>query len=151
MADVVTPEVRSRMMAGIRGKDTAPEMTLRRGLHASGFRFRLHDRSLPGRPDMVFPRHRAVLFAHGCFWHGHDCHLFRLPSTRPDFWRSKIEANRKRDEAAEQALATLGWRRGEVWECAMKGRTALAPADVIRRCASWLQSGDVQCTVRGRE
>jgi DNA mismatch endonuclease (patch repair protein) len=151
MADIVTPEVRSRMMSGIRGKDTAPEKTLRRGLHALGFRFRLHDRTLPGRPDMVFPRRRAVLFAHGCFWHGHDCHLFRLPATRPDFWREKIENNRRRDAAAAQALASLGWRHGDVWECALRGRSALAPAEVLERCAAWLESSDRRCIVRGRE
>src|SRR3954470_16295918 len=90
MADVVSSGVRSRMMAGIRGTNTAPEMILRRALHAEGFRYRLHDRRLPGKPDMVFPRHHAVIFAHGCFWHGHDCHLFKWPSTRPEFWQTKI-------------------------------------------------------------
>lgn len=139
------------MMAGIRGKDTAPENTLRRGLYALGFRFRLHDRTLPGRPDMVFPRRKALLFAHGCFWHGHDCHLFRLPATRPEFWRGKIEATRQRDAAADKALAALGWRRGEVWECALKGRTALAHAEVLQRCAAWLESAETNCSVRGRE
>ncbi|MER8470442.1 very short patch repair endonuclease [Mesorhizobium sp. M1328] len=151
MADIVSPEVRSRMMAGIRGVNTRPEMILRLALHAGGFRYRLHDRRLPGRPDMVFPRRRAVLFAHGCFWHGHDCHLFRLPGTRPEFWREKIARNRERDDAAERALAGLGWRCGVVWECAIRGRTALALDDVIARCAAWLESGELQLTVRGRE
>lgn len=151
MADIVSPEVRSRMMAGIRGVNTKPEMILRLALHAGGFRYRLHDRRLPGRPDMVFPRRRAVLFAHGCFWHGHDCHLFRLPGTRPEFWREKIARNRERDEAAGRALAGLGWRSGVVWECAIRGRTALALDDVVARCATWLESGEPQLTVRGRE
>ena len=151
MADIVTPETRSRMMSGIRGKDTRPELILRRGLHAQGFRFRLHDRGLPGRPDMVFPRRRAVLFAHGCFWHGHDCHLFRLPSTRPEFWQGKITGNQVRDVSVEKALADVGWRQGIVWECAMKGRAALPIDDVIAQCAAWLCSDRPRLEIRGRE
>jgi len=151
MADMVTPEMRSRMMSGIRGRNTAPEMTLRRGLHAMGFRFRLHERTLPGRPDIVFPRWRAVLFAHGCFWHGHDCHLFRLPATRLDFWRSKIDSNRVRDEQAGKALVAAGWRQGVVWECAMKGRSALSPGDVLAACAAWLRSDATWLEIRGHE
>ena len=149
MADIVTPEVRSRMMSGIRGKNTRPELTLRRGLHAMGFRFRLHDRALPGRPDMVFPRRRAVLFAHGCFWHGHDCHLFRMPATRPEFWREKIAGNRARDELAGNALSAAGWRAGVVWECAIKGRTALPAEDVLATCAAWLRSDEPSLELRG--
>lgn len=151
MADIVTPDVRSRMMSGIRGKNTRPELTLRRGLHALGFRFRLHYRTLPGRPDIVFPRRRAVLFAHGCFWHGHDCHLFRLPTSRPEFWREKISANRMRDELTGNALADLGWRQGIVWECAIKGRTALPASEVLAMCAAWLRSNQHSLEIRGSE
>jgi DNA mismatch endonuclease (patch repair protein) len=150
MADVVPPDVRSRMMAGIRGTNTRPELVLRGGLHALGFRFRLHDRSLPGRPDMVFPRWRAVLFAHGCFWHGHDCHLFRLPATRPEFWRSKILGNRERDATVEGSLSSMGWRQIIVWECALKGRTAWPVADVVAECGTWLKSGEERREIRGR-
>ncbi|MGO7035105.1 very short patch repair endonuclease [Rhizobium ruizarguesonis] len=139
MADIVTPEVRSRMMAGIRGKNTKPELTLRRGLHAAGFRFRLHDRTLPGKPDIVFPKYRAVLFAHGCFWHGHDCHLFKWPSSRPDFWRAKIHRNREVDALASAALHTAGWRQGVIWECALKGKARLPIETVLSECATWLQ------------
>ncbi len=149
MADIVAPEVRSRMMAGIRGKDTKPEIILRKGLHAAGFRYRLHDRSLPGKPDMVFPRHRAVLFAHGCFWHGHDCHLFRWPSSRPEFWTAKITRNREVDARNEQALAAAGWRLGIVWECALKGRTRLPLADVLEACVRWLRSQETRLEIRG--
>jgi DNA mismatch endonuclease, patch repair protein len=149
MADVVSPDVRSRMMAGIRGTNTAPELILRRGLHAGGFRFRLHDRSLPGKPDLVFPRYRAVLFAHGCFWHGHDCHLFRMPSTRPEFWSAKIARNREVDQRTEDALTDLGWRIGIVWECALKGRQKLELAEVLARCAEWLRSDIPRLGVRG--
>jgi DNA mismatch endonuclease (patch repair protein) len=151
MADIVSPEVRSRMMAGIRGKDTKPEILLRRGLHAQGFRYRLHDRSLPGAPDMVFPRYRAALFAHGCFWHGHDCHLFRWPASRKEFWEAKITRNREVDARSEIALAAAGWRLGVVWECALKGRTRLPLADVLERCVQWLRSDAPRLEIRGGE
>lgn len=149
MPDIVTPEVRSRMMAGIRGKDTKPEIMLRKGLHAAGFRYRLHDHALPGRPDMVFPRHRAVLFAHGCFWHGHDCHLFRWPSSRQEFWTAKITRNREVDARSGKALAAASWRLGIVWECALKGRTRLPLGDVLEACAAWLRSDAARLEIRG--
>ena len=110
MADVVSAEVRSRMMAGIRGKNTKPEMIIRRGLHARGFRYLLHDKRLPGKPDLVLPKHRAVIFVNGCFWHGHDCPLFKWPKTRKGFWRTKIARNRENDESAVIALRRSGWR-----------------------------------------
>jgi DNA mismatch endonuclease (patch repair protein) len=150
MADVVTPEVRSRMMAGIRGANTKPELQLRSGLHRAGFRFRLHDRSLPGTPDMVFPKRRAVLFAHGCFWHGHDCHLFKWPSTRPEFWQAKINRNREVDARVDRALADAGWRRGVVWECALKGRNRQPAEAVIEGCAQWLRGTDLTLEIRGQ-
>lgn len=127
-------------MAGIRGKDTKPEMTLRRGLHKLGFRYRLHDRGLPGTPDMVFPRYRAVIFAHGCFWHGHECHLFKWPSTRKKFWYQKISRNKEIDETNIILLRQLGWRTGIVWECALKGKYKINIEEVIKRCADWLLS-----------
>lgn len=149
MADIVTAEVRSRMMSGIRGTNTKPELLLRKGLHALGFRFRLHDRSLPGKPDIVLPRYNAVIFAHGCFWHGHDCHLFKLPSTRPEFWQAKIVRNRAVDERTEAALTELGWRQAVVWECALKGKTRLPLEDVIQSCAEWLRSDQPRLEIRG--
>lgn len=149
MADIVPAEVRSRMMAGIRGSNTKPELVLRKGLHAKGFRFRLHDRNMPGKPDIVFPRFKAVIFAHGCFWHGHDCHLFKWPTTREDFWRAKIERNRKVDRRTEAALAAAGWRQGVVWECAIRGRTRLPLEDVISGCAEWLRSDWQSLKIRG--
>jgi DNA mismatch endonuclease (patch repair protein) len=117
MADVFPPEVRSRIMAAITGKDTQPELAVRRVLHAMGRRFRLHRKDLPGRPDVVLPRSRAVVFVHGCFWHGHSCRKARLPSTRRAFWRNKIEGNRRRDRRNRDALRRLGWRVLTVWEC----------------------------------
>lgn len=147
--DVVAPAARSRMMAGIKGTNTGPERLLRSGLHRRGFRFRLHRRDLPGSPDLVFPKHGAVIFAHGCFWHGHDCHLFRWPMSREDFWRTKIIGNIARDRRQIEALRGAGWRVGVVWECALKGRARLSPGDVTHRCATWLVSKDPGMDVRG--
>jgi DNA mismatch endonuclease (patch repair protein) len=128
------------MMAGIRSTNTRPEMVLRRGLHALGFRYRLHDRLLPGRPDLVFPRYRAVIFANGCFWHGHGCHLFKWPKSREQFWREKIGGNIARDRLVRTKLQNLGWRVADVWECAVKGRDRLPRDDVLQHCAAFLQS-----------
>ena len=128
------------MMSGIRGTNTKPELIIRRGLHAEGFRYRLHDQRLPGRPDLVFPKYRAVIFVHGCFWHGHDCHLFKWPKTRKDFWKTKITRNRLVDDRAVLALQKAGWRICVVWECAIKGRTRLTADRMVDRCVSWLRS-----------
>lgn len=121
-------------MSGIRGKNTKPELVIRSALHRAGFRFRLHRKDLPGRPDLVFPRYRAVLFIHGCFWHRHDCHLFRWPSTRQEFWRVKIEGNVARDHRQYTELQDVGWRIATLWECAMKGRTRLPCPEVVETC-----------------
>jgi DNA mismatch endonuclease (patch repair protein) len=139
MADVVTPKIRSRMMAGIRGKNTKPELVLRSGLHAKGFRFRLHAK-MPGMPDIVFPKWKAVIFANGCFWHGHDCHLFKWPQSRAEFWREKITGNVARDKANILKLARMGWRVGIVWECSLKGRTRRDSTLVLKLCSDWLKS-----------
>ena len=122
MVDVVSPSVRSRMMAGIRGKDTAPELLIRRALFARGLRYKLHDKTLPGKPDLVFPRFHAALFVHGCFWHAHDCSLFRLPGTRTEWWREKLERNKANDTRHMAALSESGWRVATVWECALRKR-----------------------------
>lgn len=148
MGDVVDPATRSRMMAGIRGRDTKPEILIRRLLHRQGFRFRLHVRDLPGKPDIVLPRYRAVVFVHGCFWHGHDCDLFRWPATRPDFWRAKIRGNQINDIGAREVLLAQGWRVGIVWECAIKG-AGRDVEGVAQTLADWLR-GDGSCLeVRG--
>lgn len=148
MADVVDPATRSRMMAGIRGKDTKPELLIRRGLHARGFRYTLHCK-LPGKPDLCLPKYRAVIFVHGCFWHGHDCHLFRWPKTRPEFWKAKIERNRAVDMAAVDKLLASDWRVATIWECALKGRSRLPHEGVVGVCAEWLASSDSQLTISG--
>lgn len=150
-ADVVTPEVRSRMMAGIKGKDTRPEMVIRSALHRAGFRFRLQYKILPGRPDLAFPRYRAVVFVHGCFWHGHNCHLFRWPSTRGEFWREKIGRNLERDSQQTSALLDAGWRVAVVRECAIKGRTRLPLPDIVEMLSLWIRSGEQTLEIQGDE
>lgn len=140
MADVVSPARRSQMMAGIKSKHTRPERFLRSGLHVRGFRFRLHGQGLPGAPDMIFPKYKAVLFAHGCFWHGHNCHLFKWPKSREDFWKGKIESNRARDQIAVGRLIEAGWRVGVVWECALKGKYRHASEHILQKCEDWLRS-----------
>ena len=121
MTDTVGPAVRSRMMAGIGGTDTKPELILRRALHARGLRYRLHDRKLPGTPDLVFRRFRAVCFVHGCFWHRHEgCPYATDPATRPEFWQAKFKANIERDRRASKELLEAGWRVAIIWECALR-------------------------------
>jgi DNA mismatch endonuclease (patch repair protein) len=113
------------MMAGIKGKDTVPELVVRSLAHSLGLRFRLHDKKLPGRPDLVLAKHRAVIFVHGCFWHRHSCSLAAVPKTRPEFWTAKFEANVSRDARNRIALEKLGWRVVEVWECEIGDLTKL--------------------------
>lgn len=149
MTDTVSPAVRSQIMSRVRSKNTKPEILVRRGLHAMGFRYRLHRKDLPGKPDIVFPRYRAVILVHGCFWHGHDCALFRLPKTRRDWWRRKIERNRERDAGNRVALTERGWRRLEIWECAFRGRVRRPIEVVVEEAAAWLVSDCAQAEIRG--
>ncbi|MCS6921284.1 MAG: DNA mismatch endonuclease Vsr [Elioraea sp.] len=121
MADRLTPEARSRLMATIRGKDTGPELAVRRLLHSMGYRFRLHRRDLPGTPDIVLPSRRKAIFVHGCFWHGHPrCRFATRPATRPEFWAEKIARNKRRDRIAAARLRRLGWSVMIVWECGLR-------------------------------
>jgi DNA mismatch endonuclease (patch repair protein) len=136
-------------MAAIRGGHTRPEMQIRRAMHAAGLRYRLHVRNLPGKPDLVFPKFRAVIFVNGCFWHGHDCHLFRWPVTRKEFWEAKIERNFANDDRTLTALLQGGWRIATVWECALKGKTRLDPEDAMKTLADWVKSDAEMLTVRG--
>lgn len=148
MADRLTPEQRRLNMSRVRARDTRPELVVRSILHRAGFRYRLHRRDLPGRPDVALPRHRAAVFVHGCFWHGHDCSLFRMPATRTEFWAAKIEGNRRRDAAAVAALADAGWRSLWVWECALRGRGRLAADDLGARMAGFLAGDEPFSQVR---
>ena len=151
MADIVSPEVRSRMMAGIRGTNTRPELIVRKGLHARGIRFRLHDRRLPGRPDLVLPKYQAVIFVHGCFWHMHECHLFKWPSTRKEWWGRKLRRTREIDGRNVDALLASGWRVLEIWECALKGRYRRPTDEVIDRICSWIRSSRLKGSISGRD
>ena len=141
MADVVDPATRSRMMAGIRGKDTTPEILVRRGLFELGFRYRLHDKRLPGKPDIVLPRYRAAVFVHGCFWHYHGCALSKLPATRRRWWKAKLERNRRKDLESVEALLEAGWRVLTIWECSFRRRRAEVGVPVIARTARWIRAG----------
>ena len=138
------------MMSGIRGKNTRPEIAIRRCLFARGFRYRLHARGLPGRPDMVLAKYRAAVFVHGCFWHGHDCRLFRMPASNRTFWAAKIEGNRARDREVLEKLAQTGWRTLVIWECSFRDRDEETLDRVCRRAARWLDSGSGRAEVRGR-
>lgn len=151
MADVHDTMTRSRNMAAIRGKNTKPELFIRKALHALGFRYRLHAKDLPGKPDLIFPKHKAVVFINGCFWHQHDCHLFKWPGTRRDFWQAKIGKNVANDARNIEALKSAGWRVGIVWECALKGRTRLRPDEPVQRLAEWLRSGEDSIIIRGND
>lgn len=121
MADTMTPEQRSRCMSAVKGKDTKPEMIVRKYLFSKGLRFRLHVRSLPGNPDIVLPKYKAVVFINGCFWHGHEgCKYYRLPKSNVEFWESKITNNKNRDVLNEVKLKELGWRVIRIWECEIR-------------------------------
>ena len=139
--DVLTPEQRRLVMSRIRGKDTKPEMLLRRGLHGRGLRYRLHGADIPGKPDMVFPKYRAVVFAHGCFWHGHGCSLFKWPRTRAAFWKTKIRCNMERDRKVQVALTMAGWRTIMVWECTLRGKYRRALQDVLSEAEAFVRHG----------
>ena len=136
-------------MAAIKGGHTKPEIQVRKAMHAAGLRYRLHARDLPGKPDLVFPKYKAVIFVNGCFWHHHDCHLFKWPGTRKEFWKTKIDRNVENDERAASALLKAGWRVGMVWECALKGRTRLDSGHAMRTLANWVQSDEQTITIKG--
>jgi DNA mismatch endonuclease, patch repair protein len=137
-------------MAAVKSRDTGPELALRRGLHARGLRYRLHAEGLPGKPDLVFAKSRAVVFMHGCFWHAHDCGACRIPQTRREYWTAKIERNRRRDRLAARALVAAGWRVGTVWECALRGPSKLPAEEVSERVAEWLRGERPRLNVGGR-
>ncbi len=138
--DTVTPSTRSRMMASIHGKDTRPELLIRKALFARGFRFRVNCKDLPGRPDLKLTKHGAVILVHGCFWHGHNCRYFRLPSSNVGFWEDKIRKNRERDLRDVQALRVAGWRVCIVWECATRlVSPGTAVSGLASRISRWIE------------
>jgi DNA mismatch endonuclease, patch repair protein len=148
--DVFTKEKRSEVMSRIRGRDTKPEYFIRSGIHRLGYRFRLHVPDLPGKPDLVLPKYTAIIFVHGCFWHGHECHLFKWPKSRVDFWRKKILKNRENDEKVLNTLKISDWRVLVIWECALKGKERIDPKRVIEEVAGWLESGEDYHEIKGR-
>lgn len=125
-------------MRAIRARNTRPELRLRKSLHAAGLRYKLHDRSLPGAPDLVFPKYRAVVFVHGCFWHRHGCRYSKMPATRTAFWANKLALNELRDRQVHNELLGLGWRVGIVWECVLRGPSASAEQVTIL-VTTWLR------------
>jgi DNA mismatch endonuclease (patch repair protein) len=148
LADIVDGKTRSRMMSGIRGRDTKPEMVVRRALFAAGFRFRLHRRDLPGVPDVVLPGRRVAVFVHGCFWHRHGgCRYAKLPSTRQEFWKAKLEGNAARDACATDALLAAGWRVLVVWECAVRDRETLSA--LPETLSLWINGTGATGEIRG--
>ncbi|PKL79313.1 MAG: very short patch repair endonuclease [Candidatus Melainabacteria bacterium HGW-Melainabacteria-1] len=151
MADVLDPETRRFNMSRIKGQDTRPEMLLRRALHARGYRFRLHVRSLPGKPDLILPKYRSVILIQGCFWHVHGCHLFKWPATRREFWESKLRGNQARDAANRVALVEQGWRVIEIWECAIKGKQRLLLDEIIVRIEEALGEGPGLTQITGED
>ncbi|HTQ15663.1 MAG TPA: DNA mismatch endonuclease Vsr [Rhizomicrobium sp.] len=151
MPDIVDKATRSRMMSGIRSQNTKPERIVRSGLHKIGYRFGLNNRSLRGTPDLVLRKHRAVIFVHGCFWHGHECRLFRLPATNREFWRTKIARNRQVDSESVHQLLGEGWRVLIVWECALRYKSARQIENLLRRVDRWLKSQSRYREFRTRE
>lgn len=136
-------------MAGIKGKNTLPELAIRKALHRRGYRYVLHSGNVPGKPDLVFPARRAVIFVHGCFWHGHDCRFFRLPSTRPEFWQAKIQRNALRDAKVRETLEAEHWRHLTIWECAIRGKGKEAIETTAALAAKWLDGHASIKEIRG--
>ena len=151
MTDVVDSATRSKMMSGIRGSNTKPELLVRSLLHRNGFRFRLHVRELAGKPDILLPKYRAAIFVNGCFWHGHDCHLFKWPRTKEKFWSEKIISNRMRDQQNLMHLQQQGWRTMTIWECALKGKYHLSHAELLEQISKWLHNSTINQEIEGKE
>lgn len=148
MVDVMSAAKRSLLMSRIRGKNTSPELKVRKALWSAGFRYRLHAKRLPGKPDMVFAKRRAVIFVHGCFWHRHDgCHYFRLPKTRTPFWDGKLLRNQERDAVNVATLVAAGWRVAVVWECGIR----LDSAEVAEQLGAWLDQGTDSIELAARD
>lgn len=152
MADIVDKKTRSRMMSGIRGKNTKPEIIIRKALFSKGFRYRLHDRKLPGKPDLVLPKYHSVILINGCFWHGHDCYLFKLPESNTEFWKNKIVQNCQNDKKAIAELKRMGWRVLTIWECAIRGRNKIGLDKVIDLTSNWIKKGSKSVhEIRGKK
>lgn len=138
--DPLTPTQRARNMRNIKSKNTKPEMMIRSGLFKLGYRFRIHCKDLPGKPDIVMHKHNVVIMVNGCFWHGHECSLFKQPNTRKKFWGDKISGNISRDKRTRALLINAGWRVATVWECSLKGTQRLDFSDSMDQLSLWIQS-----------
>nr|WP_305082217.1 DNA mismatch endonuclease Vsr [Oceanospirillum sediminis] len=149
MTDVHDRATRSKNMKAIRAENTRPEKYIRSLLHRQGFRFRIHCPELPSKPDIYLPRYNAVIWIHGCFWHGHDCHLFKWPKSNPERWREKIQGNRQRDRNKRLALHEQHIRILTVWECALKGKERLSEQELVARLEEWLLNIDHDCDISG--
>ncbi|MDE2636222.1 MAG: very short patch repair endonuclease [Chloroflexota bacterium] len=149
MTDTVSPEKRSQVMALVGSKNTKPELLIRKRLHALGFRYRLHVKDLPGKPDLVFPRYKSVIQINGCFWHGHSCPRCRMPSSNTEYWNRKVARNMERDAANRRLLLNEGWRVLTIWECALTGKWKLGLSEVIALASKWLLSKESICEIKG--
>jgi len=142
-------KLRSKNMAAVKAANTQPEIFIRKLLHAQGFRYSLHNKKLPGKPDITLKKYKAVVFVDGCFWHGHDCPRFSWPKTRTEFWHKKISGNIERDRKNHIALLEAGWRVGRVWECAIKGKSKLDPQIIQTHLKNWLHSNLSELNIEG--
>ena len=149
LTDIVTVAKRSEVMSRVGSKDTKPELMIRKGLHARGFRYRLHVKKLPGKPDLVFPRYRSVIHINGCFWHGHSCPRCRMPNSNTEYWNRKIARNMERDILSRQSLVDEGWRVLTIWECALTGKWKLELNQVLSMASAWLLSTNSIYEIRG--
>jgi len=147
--DVHDKTTRSFNMSQIKNKNTKPEMLIRSGLHKLGFRYRLHDSNLPGNPDLVFPKYKAIIFVNGCFWHAHDCHLFKWPKSNPEFWRKKILGNKVRDQKNIRIYKESGWKVMTIWQCALTGKTKKSLNAVLGTSQKWLKHSTDNIEIRG--
>jgi len=146
---VTTSTTRSRNMSAVKSKNTSPELKIRKLLHSAGFRYSLHNKKLPGKPDLKLTKYNAIIFVNGCFWHKHDCPRFSWPKTRDEFWRKKITGNFERDIRNRKALLQQGWRVGTVWECALRGKSKLEDERILANLSEWLRSNRMGVTIRG--
>jgi len=144
----VTDPIRSKIMSAIKSKDTKPELLIRSGLHKLGFRFRVHSKDFVGKPDIVLPRFRAIVLINGCFWHGHDCHIFKQP--RQAKWREKIHKNKLRDRRNREVYAAESWKVLTIWECSLFGKTSLPTTQVLAMTARWIQFGEGDADISGK-
>ena len=146
--DVHPKNIRSKNMAAIGSKNTKPELKLRHALHKLGYRYRIHQRVCAAKPDLVLKRYDAAVFVHGCFWHKHDCDKFKWPKTRDEFWKNKLNANKRRDGKTIESLKAYGWRVAVVWECALTGKNS--PENVVaEKLGTWLKGSDLLTEISG--